>query len=98
MSIDKQSANSLPGKSFYIERAINDIRDIEVAVFHNNKVYFLECKKGLPTQKICVSKDAKWCCEGIVISSAYPLFIEYVKNGMPWEKNKNDYLLFNESH
>ena len=98
MSIDKQSANSLLGKSFYIERAINDIRDIEVAVFHNNKVYFLECKKGLPTQKICVSKDTKWCCEGIVISSAYPLFIEYVKNGTPWEKNKNDYLLFNESN
>ena len=83
-------------QSFYIDEVIEDIRDIEVSTFHNNKIYFLGNKKGEPTQRICVDTNTKWVNEGYVFWVAYPRFKEWVSDPSvsDWEKYCNTELVF----
>lgn len=83
-------------QSFYIDEVIEDIRDIEVSTFYNNKIYFLGNKKGEPTQRICVDTSTKWGNEGYVFWVAYPRFREWVSNPSvsDWEKYCNTELVF----
>lgn len=83
-------------QSFYIDEVIEDIRDIEVSTFYNNKIYFLGNEKGEPTQRICVDTNTKWGNEGYVFWITYPRFKEWVSDPSvtDWEKYCNTELVF----
>lgn len=86
-------------KSFYINDVIEDIRDIDVSMYYDNELYFLNNKKGKPTHRICVSTDTKWVYEGFAIWGAYPDFKDYVSgNNDNWTKNVIEEVIFKHTY
>lgn len=81
----------------YIHKLYDDIRDIDVSMFVNNKLYFFTCNKGEPPKRICVNKDFKWCAGEIRIDFVYPDFPKWVRGEITdWEKNYRPELVFRQ--
>jgi hypothetical protein len=81
--------------SFYVDEIFNNIEDITVSVFYENKLYFIDSEKGEIPRRICVNKDFKWNYGEIGIWLSYPKFKDWVSNpSINWEKEYKSELVF----
>lgn len=86
-------------KSFYIDKVITDIRDINVYTFQKKVAYLIYNEKGKSAKKICVDTNTGWLVEGFNILAAYPDFEIYVFDvNKNWQKNVRKELVFTKTY